>query len=81
MARTLTFFNKGELDDAEQFTVENLKDLYGSMSVADDSVSNLPSSAITVSAARDQLSRAAQRDASGEVGNVVGCFEPRGSAA
>ena len=71
VARTLTFLSQGELDDAERFTVENLKQLYGSMSVADDGVGNLPDSAITVSAARDQLSRAAQRDASGQVGNVV----------
>ena len=70
-ARTLTFLNEGDLDDAEKFTVENLEELYGSMSVADDSVDNLPASAITVSGARDQLSGAAQRDASGEVGNVV----------
>lgn len=71
VARNLTFLNQEDFDDAERFTTENLQELYGSMSVADDGVNNLPDSAITVSAARDQLSGAAQRDASGEVGNVV----------
>jgi putative nucleotidyltransferase with HDIG domain len=71
IARELTFFDDGEVDDAERFAVENLEDLYGSMAVADDAVENLPPSAMTVSSARDRLSEAAARDASGEVGNVV----------
>ncbi|CAN5553965.1 HDIG domain-containing protein [soil metagenome] len=71
VARTLTFLEDGEVDDSERFTKENLEELYDSVAVADDGVENLPSSALTVPVARDRLSEAAQRDASGEVGNVV----------
>ncbi len=71
VARTLTFLEDGDVDDSERFTKENLEELYDSVAVADDGVENLPSSALTVPVARDRLSEAAQRDASGEVGNVV----------
>ncbi len=71
VARTLTFLEDGEVDAAERYTVENLKELYDSTAVADDSVDNLPDSALTVSTARDRLTGAAQRDASGDVGSVV----------
>lgn len=70
-ARTLTFLSDGEVDDAERFTVENLEEVYSTAAVADNDVENLSSSALTVSEARDRLSEAAQRDASGDLGNVV----------
>lgn len=71
VARTLVFMEDGELDDAARYAVENLQELYDSTAVADDGVETLPGSAITVTEARNRLSEAAQRDASGEVGNVV----------
>ncbi|MGB3683189.1 MAG: HDIG domain-containing metalloprotein [Rubrobacteraceae bacterium] len=71
VARTLTFLEDGELDEAESYTLENLEELYSSAAVADNDVENLPSSALTVSAARDRLSEAARRDASGDLGSTV----------
>lgn len=71
LARRLVFFESGEIDDVERYTVENLRELYDSASIADSDIENIPASVITVSEARDRLTEAARRDASGDVSTVV----------
>lgn len=71
LARQLVFLENDEIDNVERFAVENLQGLYGSVSVADNDIENVPASVITVSEARDRLTDAARRDASGDVGALV----------
>lgn len=70
-ARTLVFLSNGELDDTERFVTENIAEVYASAAVADDLVEEIPDSVVRISEARDRLSEAALRDASGEVGSLV----------
>jgi putative nucleotidyltransferase with HDIG domain len=70
-ARSLVFLEDEQVGDAERFVIENLRELYSSTAVADDGVSDIPASVITLSEARLRLSDAARRDASGELGAVV----------
>lgn len=71
LARQLVFLEGGEIDEVERYTVENLKTLYDSASVADNDIENIPASVITVTEGRDRLADAARRDASGDVGALV----------
>lgn len=71
LAREMVFMEDKELDDVEEYVVENLEELYGSSTVADDEVENKPASVISLSEGRNRLSEAARRDASGEVGTLV----------
>jgi putative nucleotidyltransferase with HDIG domain len=71
LARQLVFLEGGEIDEVERYTVENLKTLYDSASVADNDIENIPASVITVAEGRDRLADAARRDASGDVGALV----------
>ncbi len=71
VAQALTFLDDEELDDVEQYTLENLEELYSSTAVADDDVESLPDTVISVSEARARLMEAASRDASGDVGDLV----------
>lgn len=70
-ARTLVFIEDQELKDTEKYVAENLREVYASAAVADDTVDNIPSSVVRISEARNRLSEAALRDASGEVGALV----------
>jgi putative nucleotidyltransferase with HDIG domain len=69
--RSLVFVDDGQLDQAEQYTTENLEELYDSAAVADDDLQDTPSAVISLSEGRDRLAEAAQRDASGDVGDLV----------
>ena len=71
LARQLVFLDSSELDEAEGYVVENLRALYGSASVADNDIEDIPASVITVAEGRDRLAEAARRDASGDVGALV----------
>lgn len=71
IARQLVFLEDGEIDEARRYVMENLEDLYGSVSVADNGIEDIPASVITVSDGRDRLADAASRDASGDVGALV----------
>jgi putative nucleotidyltransferase with HDIG domain len=70
-ARSLVYFDDARVDDAERFTIENLRELYGSAAVADDDIEEAPAAVVPLSEGRDRLSAAAERDASGELGGVV----------
>jgi putative nucleotidyltransferase with HDIG domain len=70
-ARSLVFLNDGQIDDAERFTTENLRELYGVTAVADDGLEEIPASVAPFSEGQTRLSEAARRDASGEVGDLV----------
>ncbi|MDN5697776.1 MAG: hypothetical protein L0G70_07350, partial [Rubrobacter sp.] len=69
--RSLVFIDGGQLDDVEQYTTENLAELYDSAAVADDDLEDTPAAVITLSEGRDRISDAARRDASGESGALV----------
>ncbi|WP_047866641.1 HD family phosphohydrolase [Rubrobacter aplysinae] len=69
--RSLVFVDSGQLDEVERYTRENLEELYSSTAVADDGLEGAPATVISVSEARDRLSEAARRDASGETGALV----------
>lgn len=69
--RSLVFVDDGQLDQVEQYTTENLEELYDSAAVADDDLQDTPSAVISLSEGRDRLAEAAQRDASGDVGDLV----------
>jgi putative nucleotidyltransferase with HDIG domain len=69
--RSLVFVDNGQLDQAEQYTIENLEELYDSAAVADNDLQDAPSAVISLSEGRDRLAEAAQRDASGDVGDLV----------
>ena len=71
LARQLVFLEEGEIEEVERYTVENLEELYDSVSVADNGIEEIPASVITVSEGRDRLADAARRDASGDVGALV----------
>ncbi|HZY66197.1 MAG TPA: HDIG domain-containing protein [Rubrobacteraceae bacterium] len=71
LARQLVFLDSGEVDDAERYVVENLRELYDSASIADNDVENAPASVISLAEARGRLSEAARRDASGDIGALV----------
>ena len=71
LVRQLVFLDGGEIDEVEQYVVENLRTLYSSASVADNDIEDIPASVITVSEGRDRLAEAARRDASGDVGALV----------
>lgn len=70
-ARILVFLSDDELDDTERYVTENIAEIYASAAVADDSVEETPASVVRISEARNRLSEAALRDASGEVGSLV----------
>ncbi|MGH3087093.1 MAG: HD family phosphohydrolase [Rubrobacteraceae bacterium] len=71
-ARSLIFVEDEELADVERYVSENLEELYNSTAVADDSAEEIPAtSVIRLSEARNRLSEAAERDASGEVGALI----------
>ena len=70
-ARTLAFLDKNEMEKARGYVLENLKELYKSTDVADNDAGSAAAAATTLSEARSRLSGAAQRDASGDVGDVV----------
>jgi putative nucleotidyltransferase with HDIG domain len=70
-ARSLIFLSDGQVDEAERYVTENLRELYRSTAVADDSLTQPPAAVVPLSEARARLSEAAQRDASGELGTVV----------
>lgn len=69
--RALVFVDDSQLDQAEQYTTENLEELYDSTAVADDDLEDTPAAVISLSEGRDRLSEAASRDASGDVGSLV----------
>lgn len=69
--RSLVFVDEAQLDQVEQYTTENLEELYGSAAIADDDLEDTPAAVISLSEGRDRLSEAARRDASGEVGALV----------
>ena len=69
--RSLVFVDEAQLDQVEQYTAENLEELYGSAAIADDDLEDTPAAVISLSEGRDRLSEAARRDASGEVGALV----------
>jgi len=71
VARSLVFLGDGEVDDAERYVTENLRELYASTAVADDGIEGSPAAVVPLSGARERLSEAARRDASGELGTVV----------
>jgi putative nucleotidyltransferase with HDIG domain len=71
LVRQLVFLEGSEIDEVERYTIENLRNLYDSASVADNDIENIPASVITVSEGRDRLADAAQRDASGDIGAEV----------
>ncbi|MGF1471849.1 MAG: HD family phosphohydrolase [Rubrobacteraceae bacterium] len=71
LARKIVFLDAGEVNDVEQFVIEDLRELYDSTSVADNDIEELPASVITISEAQNRLSEAASRDASGDVGDAV----------
>lgn len=71
-ARSLVSIEGDDLDEVEGSVVENLKALYSSTAVADNSVYESPASVISSSEALGRLSEASQEDASGEVGALVG---------
>jgi putative nucleotidyltransferase with HDIG domain len=68
VARALIFISADDLDDAERYVSENLDALYTAAIVAEDSVMDIPPSAIRLTEARNRLSEAAEGDASGDVG-------------
>jgi cyclic-di-AMP phosphodiesterase PgpH len=68
VARALIFISAEDLDDVERYVTENLEALYTSAIVAEDSVEEVPPSAIRLTEARNRLSDAAEGDASGDVG-------------
>ena len=70
-ARALAFLDKSEVERARGYVLENLGELYKSTDVADNDAGSAAAAATTLSEARSRLSDAAQRDASGEVGDVV----------
>lgn len=70
-ARDLAFLENGEVDEVERYVQENLDELYASTAVADDELGDVPAAVVPLSEARTQLSEAADRDASGEVGALV----------
>lgn len=70
-ARSLVFMKKDDVNNVERYVIENLKELYKSTAVADNNIPETPAAVITLSAARDRLSEAAGRDASGDVGALV----------
>jgi putative nucleotidyltransferase with HDIG domain len=70
-ARDLVFLDDEQVNDVERYTAENLRELYATTSVADDSVDQVPASILRLSEGRNRLSEAARRDASGDVGEAV----------
>ncbi len=68
VARALIFIPADDLDDVERYVSENLEELYTAAIVAEDSVMDIPPSAIRLTEARNRLSESADSDASGEVG-------------
>lgn len=73
-ARKLIFLDNNEVDDVEQYAKENLRGLYDSAPIADNDLQNAPASVINLSQGRDRLSDAADRDASGDVGDLTGAL-------
>ena len=73
-ARKLVFLEDGEVDNVEEYVGENLQSLYDSAPVADNDIQNIPASVIKLSEGRDRLSDAAERDASGDVGDLTGAL-------
>jgi putative nucleotidyltransferase with HDIG domain len=71
VARSLVFLDAGEVDEAERYAIENLRELYDSTAVADDGIVSSPTAVVPLSEGRDRLSEAAGRDASGELRTVV----------
>ncbi|HET7480854.1 MAG TPA: HDIG domain-containing protein [Rubrobacteraceae bacterium] len=70
-ARALVFVDDKELENIETYVTENLQEMYASTAVADDTVEEVPASVVRISEARNRLSEAAVRDASGEEGALV----------
>ncbi|MGI8649202.1 MAG: HD family phosphohydrolase [Rubrobacter sp.] len=71
-ARSLVFLGEEDFNDVERYTEENLAELYESVSVAEDGVEEIPASGvIRISEARNRLTEAGARDASGETGNLI----------
>ncbi len=71
VARSLVFLDDERVDEAERYTVENLRELYAETAVADDGVEASRSAFVELAEGRDRLSDAASRDASGELADVV----------
>ena len=71
VARSLVFLQDGRVDEAERYTVENLEELYETTAVGDDGIEEVPSGFVPLSEGRERLSKAARRDASGELAVVV----------
>jgi len=69
--RSLVFVDSSQLDQVEQYTTENLEELYDYAAIADDGLEDTPAAVITLSEGRDRLSEAASRDASGDVRALV----------
>ena len=73
-ARKLVFLEDSEVEDVERYVGENLQSLYDSAPVADNDIQNIPASVINLTEGRDRLSDAAERDASGDVGDLTGAL-------
>lgn len=71
-ARSLVFLGDEDFADVERYSTENLAELYEVAAVAEDGVSEIPASdVIRISEARNRLTEAGERDASGETGNLI----------
>ena len=71
VARSLVFLDDGRVDEAERYTVENLREIYEETAVADNGVEAPQAASVPLAEARERLSEAARRDASGELADVV----------
>ncbi|WP_119068189.1 HD family phosphohydrolase [Rubrobacter indicoceani] len=71
-ARSLVFLGEEDFRDVERYSIENLTELYELTAVAEDGVSEIPASdVIRISEARNRLTEAGERDASGETGSLI----------